>query len=162
MKQSVPALIHAVRLSLAEAVQPELASDHARAQLAGVLDILAKLERMVVWSPDALGEQLRLLQHGCDAFTALLAREDVRTPEFRQAAGVPVKEAVRFAEEHVMLITDWLFDPSHSIADSVRAELDRILQQTLRQTLIIERRLIPLTDFTAMSSAAPPVAPAAT
>jgi hypothetical protein len=158
MKQSLPELVRAARIALGEAVQPELASDHARSQLAGVLDILAKLERMVVWSPEALLEQAKLLQGGCDAFNARLAQEGVSLPALSMPAGAPAETqaeaAARAAEESVMQLTDWLFDPSHAIAESARADLDRILQQALRQALIVERKLIPLTDFTAMSTAA--------
>jgi hypothetical protein len=38
----------------------------------------------------------------------------------------------------------------------VHAELDAILRQALRQQLIIQRKLIPLTDFGAMTSVAKP------
>jgi hypothetical protein len=156
MKQSLPELIRAARIGLGEAVQPELSSDHARSQLAGVLDILAKLERMVVWSPEALLEQSKLLQGGCDAFNARLAAEGVKLPALSIPADAAAEEAARAAEEHVMELTDWLFDHSHAVADSARADLERILQQALRQALIVERKLIPLTDFTAMSTAAAP------
>lgn len=154
MKQSLPELVRAARIALGEAVQPELTSDHARSQLAGVLDILAKLERMVVWSPEALREQATLLQGGCDAFNARLAAEGMKLPAFSIPADAPAQAQARAAEAHVMQLTDWLFDPSHAIADATRADLDRILQQALRQALIVERKLIPLTDFTAMSTAA--------
>jgi hypothetical protein len=154
MKQSLPELVRAARIALGEAVQPELSSDHARSQLAGVLDILAKLERMVVWSPEALREQAQLLQGGCDAFNARLAAEGMRLPALSIPVDAPAQAQARAAEAHVMQLTDWLFDPSHVIADATRTDLDRILQQALRQALIVERKLIPLTDFTAMSTAA--------
>jgi hypothetical protein len=165
MKQSLPELIHAARLALTEAVRPELTSDHARGQLAGVVDILAKLDRMVVWSPQALGEQQRLLQDGCDAFAARVAQEQKQEegpskaslpPAAVLEAGAPVEAALQATEERVMQLTDWLYDPSRTLGAETRADLDRILQQALRQSLVVERKQIPLTDFTAMTSAAAP------
>ncbi|MBG9388038.1 hypothetical protein [Caenimonas aquaedulcis] len=159
MKQSLPELVRAARVALAEAVRPELTSDHARSQLAGVLDILAKLERMVVWSPEALREQAALLRAGCQAFTARLAADGVTPPPLTTPPGSPDDSAeaqAHAAEEQVMQLTDWLFDPSTRVAEALRSDLDRILQQALRQALIVERKLIPLTDFTAMSTAASP------
>jgi len=58
MNFSLAALFQGARRALAEGVMPETTSDHARAQLAGVLDILGKLEGMVVWSPQAQAQQL--------------------------------------------------------------------------------------------------------
>jgi hypothetical protein len=154
MRQSLPELIHAARLALSEAVRPELTSDHAHAQLAGVLDILAKLERMVVWSPEALGRRLQKLQEGCDAFVVRLAEEGVSLPSYAPRPGASIEEAMLAGEERLMQLIDWMFEPGHSLSMEARRALDGILQQTLRQELVIERKLIPLTDFTAMSSAA--------
>lgn len=157
MNQSLPELILATRVALAESVRPEITSDHANAQLAGVLDILAKLERMVVWSPVALREQAALLDAGCSAFSARLASEGMRAPASSAVAPteeVPSDGAAMAAEARLKGLTDWLFDPSLDIAAALRVDLERILQQAMRQALIVERKLIPPTDFSAMTSAA--------
>ena len=53
MNGSLPALVEALRRALREEVAPDVAGDHARTQLAAVVDILGKLEAMIVWSPEA-------------------------------------------------------------------------------------------------------------
>ena len=52
-----------------------------------------------------------------------------------------------------MQLTDWLFDAGATLARPLQAELDAILRQAMREQLIIQRKLIPLTDFGAMTSA---------
>jgi hypothetical protein len=71
MPQALPELIASVRRALDESIRPELSSDFARVQLAGMQDILAKLERMVVWSPDLLRQRLSAMQSGVERMVAL-------------------------------------------------------------------------------------------
>ncbi|MGE0097193.1 MAG: hypothetical protein AB7S86_02495 [Hydrogenophaga sp.] len=145
-------LIEALRRSLADEVRPELSTDHARGQLAAVLDILGKVERMAVWSPDAAAQQASVLAQGCAAFAARLALAGVELPP---AAPAPAAD-LQAAEARVMQLTDWLFDAGETLPAPLRDELDAILRQALREQLLVQRKLIPLTDFGAMTAAARP------
>jgi len=153
-------LIEALRRTLEDNVQPELRTDHARGQLAAVQDILGKLGRMAVWSPDASAQQARVLAEGYADFVARLAQAGVKLPlplplPASRQDGSP-EDALLAAEAQAMQLTDWLFDDGATLPLSVHAELDAILRQALRQQLIIQRKLIPLTDFGAMTSVAKP------
>lgn len=149
-------LIEALRRTLHDNVQPELHTDHARGQLAAVQDVLTKLERMAVWSPDAAAQQARVLSEGCDLFLARLARAGVVLAPPPVAPCDTAQTALLAAEAQVMHLTDWLFDAAADLPPSLHAELDSLLLQTLRQQLTLQRKLIPLTDFGAMTSAARP------
>lgn len=152
MNFSLAALFRGARNALAEGVMPETTSDHARAQLAGVLDILGKLEGMVVWSPQAQAQQLAALRHGCDAFAAHAAQAGEPAPAFTPDERADIEDQLRAAEEQVMRLTDWLFDPSRTLDESARKELDAILRDAMREQLRVERKMIPLTDFASMTS----------
>ena len=151
MNFSLTALFQGARRALAEDVLPETASDHARTQLAGVLDILGKLEGMVVWSPDAQARQLEALRRGCEAFAARAAKEGETLPVFEPAGSDSIDDQLRDAEAQVMRLADWLFRTLHAGA---RADLDAILREAMREQLRVERKMIPLTDFAAMTAAA--------
>lgn len=149
-------LIEALRRTLADNVQPELRTDHARGQLAAVQDILGKLERMAVWSPDASAQQALVLAEGCADFLARLAQAGVKLPLPASGQDGSPEDALLAAEAQAMQLIRWLFDEGAALPQPVQAELDAILRQALRQQLIIQRKLIPLTDFGAMTSVAKP------
>jgi hypothetical protein len=154
-------LIEALRRSLQDDVQPELTSDHARGQLAAALDVLGKLERMAVWSPDAAAQQAQVLADGCAAFRVRAAQARVALPVPASVpeaapASAAAEQALLSAEAHLMQLTDWLFDSGAGLADPARADLHAILRRTLRQQLLIQRKQIPLTDFGAMTAVAKP------
>jgi hypothetical protein len=156
MNISLCQLTQALRRTLEENVKPELQTDHARSQLAAVQDILGKLERMAVWSPDVQAQQVHVLVQACANFkaTALRLGVDLRLPDalLSETDGASLRDA----EVQLMQLTDWLFDFGARLARPIYSELDRILRQALREQLVIQRKLIPLTDFGAMTSAALP------
>ena len=154
MNFSLTALFQGARRALAEDVLPETASDHARTQLAGVLDILGKLEGMVVWSPDAQARQLEALRRGCEAFAARAAKEGEPLPVSETGGSDSIDDQLRDAEAQVMRLADWLFDPARTLHAGARADLDAILREAMREQLRVERKMIPLTDFAAMTAAA--------
>ncbi|MES2631336.1 MAG: hypothetical protein V4669_00115 [Pseudomonadota bacterium] len=131
---------------------PDTTTDHARTQLAGVLDILGKLEAMVVWSPEAQRQQLAALERGLDAF-ARRAAQAGETVAIRSTDETAIPEVqLRLAESQVMRLTDWLFEPTRKLDANTRNELDAILRDAMREQLRIERKMIPLTDFSSMTA----------
>lgn len=162
MNQPLDALMGSICRALREEVLPELRSDHARSQLAGVLDVLGKVERMVVWSPDVAREQLELLE-------ACLAQAAARLAAAGQAAprGIappsprpPVTQAALLAaladaERRFGLFTDWLFSPPAGLSTSLNHELHEQLRTALRHTLKAQRRLVPSADFSSMTAPRP-------
>jgi len=155
MNFSLAALFQGARRALTEGVLPDTTSDHARAQLAGVLDILGKLEGMVVWSPQAQAQQLVALKHGCGAFAARAAEASEAVPAFTAVEGAGIDDELRAAEAQVMQLTNWLFDSSRVLDANVREELDAILRDAMREQLRVERKMIPLTDFASMTATKP-------
>jgi hypothetical protein len=160
MNQSLHALVGSIRRSLREEILPELASDHARSQLAGVLDILGKMESMVVWSPDVTREQLVLLD-ACivDAMTRIEATGLGGPAGMKPASAVAthadqatLEAALRDAEQRFARLTDWLFDAPQDLPAALRDELHALLRTTLRNTLKAQRRLVPSADFSAMTA----------
>jgi hypothetical protein len=140
-------VIEALRRSLRDAVQPELQSDHARSQLAGVLDILGKLERMTDWLPAMQQEEHATLRKGLDDIAARAAASNVDLP-VEPAAGQG--DALEACHERVRQVTDWLF--AGDIAPDLRNELDSILRAALREALAAQRRRIPRADFSSMTA----------
>jgi hypothetical protein len=179
MPQALPELIASIRRALDDSIRPELSSDFARVQLAGMNDILAKLERMVVWSPDLLRQRLSAMQGGVDRMVALasahghapaidLARAppaqptqahlervqpDQTQPDQTQPDQAQLELAVRAAEQRLALLTDWLFDPSSGLPATLCQQLNAILRATLREEVLAERRMVPRGDFLAMTAA---------
>ena len=163
MNQPLPELIEAIRRSLREDIRTELQSDHARSQLAGVIDILSKLERMLVWSPDVLHEKLAALQRSCAALHALAtahgSHKPAPEPWTPPATNPPLRhaeleEAVRTGEAWLVRLTDWLFDAEAQLPEAARREIDAMLRGALRELLAAERKLIPRTDFGSMTAGA--------
>ncbi|MBS0449984.1 MAG: hypothetical protein JSS14_01610 [Proteobacteria bacterium] len=140
----VGALLAAAQQGLKQAVQPELQSDHGRAQLAAVLDILSKLERMVDWSGAMLHEEEAALAHGIVAFEQRARLAGMRLPAAPQEA-----DPLEAARARSRQLADWLFGtvPAGATLDA----LDGLLRGALRQAVAAERRHVPRTDFSAMT-----------
>jgi hypothetical protein len=151
MTTHLPHLLDAIRRTLREAVAPEVASDHARGQLAAIDDILGKLAGMTVWSPQADEAQAHALRTGIEQFRSQAAGAPSvpALPQPAVAAGVP---ALQVAEADISALVDWLDRARDALAPTVFSELDATLRQALREQLRVQRRLIPLTDFGAMTA----------
>lgn len=159
MNQSLEALVGSIRRALHEEILPELESDHARSQLAGVLDVLGKVESMVVWSPDVAREQLVLLET-CIAQSMTRLAAAGYTPPHGIAATKTVAPATYGAlqialadtERRFALLTDWLFSPPSGLSMSCREALHDLLSTALRNTLKAQRRLVASADFSSMTA----------
>ena len=149
MNSELLALFRSMIASLHANVRPHVASEHARLQLAAVLDVLGKLQGMTCWSPDALHEQAEALQAGTRAFEAHAAEACVELPVPPQGGpgGLPRAEA------RAVQLADWLFE-NPTLPAPLRTELDALLRAALRQQLLAERKRTPLTDFSAMTASA--------
>jgi len=159
MNQSLEALMGSMRRALREEILPELQSDHARSQLAGVLDVLGKVERMVVWSPDVVREQLELLDACLSQAVARIAAQGHATPPDiapSTAADTGTQAALLVvlsdAERRFARLTDWLFSPPAGLAAPLVEELHDLLRTALRNTLKAQRRLVPSADFSSMTA----------
>lgn len=148
MNTDLASLIEALRRALNDAVAPELRSDHARGQLAAVHDILGKLAGMTVWDPEAQQAQARALQAGSDAFVACAVGAGLAPPPGEGGTDLPGAEA------RIRALTDWLDQQEAALPAPLAAELDTLLRQALREQLRIDRKRIPLTDFSAMTAGA--------
>lgn len=162
MNQSLDALVGSMRRALREEILPELASDHARSQLAGVLDVLGKIASMVVWSPDVVREQIDLLDGCLTKAVDRVAAAGLRGPS-DLAPGAPQPAdthaalliALVDAESRFDRLTDWVFSPAAELTTPLRAELHELLRATLRNTLKAQRRLVPSADFSSMTAPRP-------
>lgn len=143
MNGPVSALLAAARRSLESAVRPELHSDHARSQLAGVLDILAKLERMTDWAPAMLREEQLALQAAVAAVESRAAAAGLALP------ATPAGDDLAQWQARSRQLSDWLYDTVP--AGALRDELDAALRAGLRAAVAAERRHVPRTDFSAMT-----------
>jgi hypothetical protein len=166
MNQSLEALMGSVRRALSDEILPELVSEHARSQLAGVLDVLGKIESMVVWSPDVTREQLELLD-ACLAQAAAriagtgLACPDITChPDHNQFAHTQagLEAALADAERRFAILTDWLFASPAGLPAEVGKALHELQRTTLRNTLKAQRRLVPSADFSSMTAPGQPAA----
>ena len=144
MNGPVSALLAAARRALEVAVRPELASDHARSQLAGVLDILAKLERMSDWAPAMLQDEQQALQVAVAAVEARAAAAGLALP------APPAGDGLALWQARSRQLSDWLYD--HVPAGALRDEIDATLRAGLREAVAAERRHVPRTDFSAMTA----------
>lgn len=180
MDAPVSALLAAARRALDEAVRPELRSDHARSQLAGAMEILAKLERMADWSRGMVDEECAALEKGIAQFE-VRAQHHARglglspLPPFGLSTSKPTQIAstgsaradggesegastssARTEESHarIRLLTGWLFDTVPP--GPQRDELDALLRNTLREAVAAERRHVPRTDFSSMTESKEP------
>lgn len=159
MNQSLEALMGSICRALREEILPELQSDHARSQLAGVLDVLGKVESMVVWSPDVTREQLDLLEACLAQAAARLAAADHAGPAgIAPAAPVSpetqaaLQAALADAERRFALLTDWIFSLPAGLPTPLSEELHDLLRTALRNTLKAQRRLVPSADFSSMTA----------
>ena len=161
MTQSLAGLFDAMKHSLQSDVQGELTGDYARSQLAGVLDILSKVERMVVWSPDALRDRLRAIDDGCAAIEQMSRSSGYAAPAACSGAPdgrwtqVDLEQAVREGEQRLATFADWLFAPTSELPAALRRELDGRLRKTLGTALAVERKFVARADFSSMTGAAP-------
>jgi hypothetical protein len=159
MNQSLEALMGSMRRALRDEILPELTSDHARSQLAGVLDVLGKVESMVVWSPDVTREQLELLD-ACLAQAATRITAAGHAGPTGMAPASPAKPATQAAlqaaladaEHRFARLTDWLFAPPEDLPAPLVDELHELLRTALRNTLKAQRRLVPSADFSSMTA----------
>ena len=159
MNQSLEALMGSMRRALREEILPELQSDHARSQLAGVLDVLGKVESMVVWSPDVTREQLELLDVCLLKAVARIAAAGHTGPTgiapastAKPATQVALQAALTDAENRFARLTDWLFAPPADLPAPMVDELHEQLRAALRNTLKAQRRLVPSADFSSMTA----------
>ncbi|RYX91463.1 MAG: hypothetical protein EOO28_25510 [Comamonadaceae bacterium] len=143
MNQSLEALMGSMRRALEGEIQPELQSDHARSQLAGVLDVLRKIESMVVWSPDVTREQLEVLEV-CLAQAAAMVAAHIR-PLVGDAAPEVTSYASRDAKVEGMCHPG--LDPGSTVArnDAV-STLPWIPDQVRDDSVPVPLALIPLTQ----------------
>jgi hypothetical protein len=144
MNYSMHSVFTLMKKVLREDVKAELRSDHATTQLAGVLDILEKLERQLVPSPDLLRKKLAILRSASAEAGGTFAPEPTDQASLEQA--------VRDGEAELRRLTDVAFDTGD-------ASLHRLLQATLRKLLQVERSAVPRADFGAMTSGSNPAAP---
>jgi hypothetical protein len=151
MNTDLTRLIEALRRALNDAVAPELSSDFARGQLAAVHDILGKLGGMTVWDPAALQAQAQALQEGNQRFAERAAQAGLVLPAEVAADATDLGAA----QARTRVLTDWLDQAGPAQPPALAEELDAILRQALRDQLRVERQRIPLTDFSAMTAAAP-------
>lgn len=149
MNTDLVELIEALRRALDEAVAPELNSDYARGQLAAVHDILGKLAGMTVWDPAALQEQAQALIDGLTAFATRVQQAGVALPPGT------VPSDLKSAQTRTHELIDWLDAQSNVLPLNLAIDLDAILRDALRDELRLQRKRIPLTDFSAMTAAAP-------
>jgi hypothetical protein len=156
MNIALSQLVQALRRTLNDNVLPELHTDHARGQLAAVQDILGKLETMAVWSPDALAQQTEVLLQACADFRAAVARAGVDLCLHETPPASWDDDTLRDAQAQLIQLSDWLFDAGAKLDRPIQAELNAILLLAMREQLVIQRKLIPLTDFGAMTTAASP------
>jgi hypothetical protein len=162
MNQPLEALMGSIRRALRDEILPELVSDHARSQLAGVLDVLGKIESMVVWSPDVAREQLDLLDTCLSHAAACIAAVGHAEPEgvapvtrVIPATQTELLAALADAEHRFARFTDWLFSPPEWLPAPLRDELHDLLRTALRNTLKAQRRLVPSADFSSMTAPRP-------
>lgn len=162
MNQSLEALVGSMRRALSEEILPELQSDHARSQLAGVLDVLGKIESMVVWSPDVTREQLELLEDCLSQAVTRITAMGLAAPAgiapaalVQPATQADLQAALADAERRFALLTDWLFAPPEDLPAPFIAELHELLRTALRNTLKAQRRLVPSADFSSMTAPRP-------
>jgi hypothetical protein len=178
MNLSLAELLAGMRRALDDDVRPDVSSDHARVQLAAVVDALGKLERLTSWSPDLLREQWQALQSGCAAI-ALRARQaglvlpascsnrmiteveadsiaGAKSPLSRNVSQAlsqaDLERSVSDSEQQLKALCDWLFEPGHRLPMELHRELDAMLQVTLRDALLAERKRVSRADFTSMTS----------
>jgi len=163
MNQTLIGLVQGMQRALRDDVLPELATEHARCQLFGVLEVLGKLGHLAVWSPDLLRQQAQAMADGIAALEvhgAPSAAHDVQPPAEKDgAADAPgvharLEREVQAGERRLQELIDWIFDPANGLDDNARAEADKLLRETLRKTLVIERNVLPRVDFSAMSGGA--------
>ena len=142
---SIDALIGALCASLRADVLPELTSDHARSQLAGTLDILAKLQVMCDWSASMQCEEQAMLERSIRAVTQHALASSI-TPALVTTPGEPLLETQARMRE----LIDWLFDAP--LPPALREELHALLRPILHEQVAAQRRRIPRADFSSMTA----------
>ena len=163
MMTDLGGLLEGLRRALLNSIAPELHTDFARGQLAAVHDILGKLTRMTVWDPCALQAEADALHEGNKKFVQCLERAGLAlTPEsdsgFELEAPASRVEGSKtndliIAEARTRQLIDWLDAHTGSLSRGIASELHAILQHALREQLRVQRQRIPLTDFSAMTTA---------
>lgn len=158
MNQSLVGLLQATRRALRDSVLPELDTDYARSQLAGAVDILSKLEHLVVWSPDVLRDRLAAIDAGSAAIIARAEAAGCTLPPSASTISPPqnqaeLEHAVRSGEQWLMALSDWLFDPENALSADQRVEIDTILLDSMCNALEMERRLVTGANYSSITAA---------
>jgi hypothetical protein len=145
MNGSVPALLSAARRALVQTVQPALQDEHARSQLAAIIDLLAKLERLADWSPAVVQEERGALMAAVAKVQATAAAAGVSAPHLNDS-----QDSVEAARALVRKLSDWAFD--EVAPGPVQEQLERELREGLRAAVAAERRHVARTDFSKLTS----------
>lgn len=158
MNQSLVVLLQATRRALRDSVLPELDTDYARSQLAAAVDILSKLEHLVVWSPDVLRDRLAAIDEGRAAIIARAEAAGCKLPPSASRISSPqdqaeLEQSVRSGEQWLIALSDWLFDPENELSANQREEIDTILLDSMRDALVMERRLVSGANYSSMAAA---------
>ena len=172
---SIDALIGALCASLRADVLPELTSDHARSQLAGNLDILAKLQVMCDWSASMQCEEQAMLERGIRVVTqhalassitpALVAPSDGSKYGEKLAAmpgetqSATLGQNLLETQAKMRELIDWLFDAP--LPPTLREELHALLRPILHEQVAAQRRRIPRADFSSMTASSQSTGPGA-
>lgn len=154
MNQTVKGLLQSMQRALRDDVLSELTSEHARCQLFGVLDILTQLGHLVVWSPDLLSGQAATLARGIEALEAMGApppRAEGEPQDLTPRSHARLEFGLAAAERRLNDLVDWCFDATNGLDDESRDAADALLRKTIRDTLVIERNLLPRVDFAALT-----------
>ena len=168
---SIDALIGALCVSLRADVLPELTSDHARSQLTGTLDILAKLQVMCDWSASMQCEEQEMLERGIRAVTQHALASSI-TPALvapsgglecdetecgeklaampGETQGATLGEPLLETQARMRELIDWLFDAP--MPPVLREELHALLRPILHEQVAAQRRRIPRADFSSMTA----------
>lgn len=144
--------LSAIRTALEDDVLAELASEHARSQLLGAIEVLDKLQGLMEWSPEMRREQIATLRAGSDRLRAETAGLPAPPPRPADAAGDAGLEASLGVEaSHMGEWVDWLHAHRGEIGGERTRALEMLVRDVIQAALAAERRRISASDYSSMT-----------
>lgn len=137
-----------IREAIRTELLPQAESAHERSQLAGIMDLLAKLGGLAVWDNGMQTAQADIL---CEGVLRMSSVVGVPVERVEPGKGDGPGSYLASAEAAFMALIDHVYDTAGTRPDKDLAAVELELIALLQAELLVERRRIGKSDYSSLS-----------